>query len=84
MTQMPMPNTELNADVTGDPIVIVNGVPYPLGRAETLAHLFVALGVGTAKKAIERNGEIIPVSALERTPVAPNDHIEVIQFVGGG
>ena len=64
--------------------VIINGAPYPLGDARTLAQLFAALGVDTAKKAIERNGEIIPLSALGQTPVVPDDRIEVIQFVGGG
>ena len=64
--------------------VIVNGAPYPLGNARTLAQLFVELGVDTVKKAIERNGEIIPLSALGQTPVVPDDRIEVIQFVGGG
>jgi thiamine biosynthesis protein ThiS len=34
--------------------------------------------------AVERNGRIIPVVALARTPVVPGDRIEVIQFVGGG
>ena len=64
--------------------VVVNGAQYPLGDARTLAQLFVALGVDTAKKAVERNGEIIPAAALAQTPVAPDDRIEVIQFVGGG
>ena len=64
--------------------VTVNGIPYPLGGARTLAQLFAALGVDAAQKAVERNGEIIPVAALAQTPVSPDDRIEVIQFVGGG
>ena len=79
-----MLKTERDADAPGDSTVVVNGAPYPLGHARTLAQLFVALGVDVAKKAIERNGEIIPAAALGQTPVAPDDRIEVIQFVGGG
>jgi len=67
-----------------DSTVQVNGISRPLGEARTLAHLFAALGVDVAKKAVERNGEIIPVAALEQTPVLPNDRVEIIQFVGGG
>ena len=64
--------------------VLVNGIPRPLGDARTLAQLLAALGANVVKMAVERNGEIVHASALERTPVAPGDRIEVIQFVGGG
>ena len=64
--------------------VLVNGLTRPLGEARTLAQLFDALGLDPAKKAVERNGEIVPVAALAQTPVVPGDRIEVIQFVGGG
>jgi len=64
--------------------VLVNGTPRPLGGAQTLAQLFDALGVNAAQKAVERNGEIVSATALEQTPVMPNDRIEIIQFVGGG
>ena len=64
--------------------ITVNGKPKPLGDAETLAQLLAALGVNAAKKAVELNGQIIPSSAFTTTPVAANDQIEIIQFVGGG
>ena len=64
--------------------VTVNGKPRPLGGAETLAQLLDALGVNAAKKAVELNGQIVPSSAFTTTPVAANDQIEIIQFVGGG
>lgn len=62
----------------------VNGKPRPLGDANTLAQLLDALGVNAAKKAVELNGQIIPSSAFTTTPVAANDQVEIIQFVGGG
>ena len=62
----------------------VNGKPRPLVEAKTLAQLLEALGVKAAKKAVELNGRIIPPSAYATTPVAANDQIEIIQFVGGG
>ena len=67
-----------------DPTVLINGTPRPLGKAQNLVQLLDALGVNATQKAIEQNGVIIPVSALAQTPVAPDDQIEIIQFVGGG
>jgi len=67
-----------------DRTVLINGAPRPLGAAQTLAQLLAALGVDAARKAVELNGEIIPVPELGQAPVAAGDRIEVIQFVGGG
>ncbi|MEI7899304.1 MAG: sulfur carrier protein ThiS [bacterium] len=64
--------------------ITVNGKKRPLGKAETLAQLLDALSVNVSKKAVELNGQIIPPSALKTTPVAANDLVEIIQFVGGG
>ena len=64
--------------------ITINGDARPLGKASTLAQLLDDLGVKTAKKAVELNGEIISPSAFTSTPVAANDQIEIIQFVGGG
>jgi len=64
--------------------ITVNGLSRPLGTATTLAQLLDDLGVKTAKKAVEHNGVIVPPSAFASTPVAANDQIEIIQFVGGG
>jgi len=64
--------------------ITVNGKTRPLGDARTLAELLAALGVNAFRKAVEHNGQIIPSSDLPTTPVADNDQIEIIQFVGGG
>lgn len=64
--------------------IIINGTRRPLGEATTLDQLFATLGVTVRKMAVEKNGEIIPRSALATTAVQPGDQIELIQFVGGG
>jgi thiamine biosynthesis protein ThiS len=64
--------------------VTINGIQRPLGEAKTLAELFEALGVPSHKKAVEKNGEIIPLTLWSSTPLQPGDTIEIIQFVGGG
>lgn len=70
--------------MTDTPELIVNGTPRPLGDAANLAQLLAALGVKAKKMAVEHNGEIVPPAAFASTPVAANDRIEIIQFVGGG
>lgn len=64
--------------------VTINGIQRPLGEAKTIAELFEALGVPSQKKAVEKNGEIIPLASWSCTPLQPGDTIEIIQFVGGG
>ena len=64
--------------------VTINGIQRPLGEAKTLAELFEALGVPSHKKAVEKNGEIIPSTSWASTALQPGDIIEIIQFVGGG
>jgi sulfur carrier protein len=64
--------------------VVINGVERPLGDAQTIAELFKNLGVSAVKKAVEKNGEIIPATAWASTPLKSGDIIEIIQFVGGG
>jgi sulfur carrier protein len=64
--------------------VVINGVERPLGDAQTIAELFKNLGVSAVKKAVEKNGEIIPATAWASTRLHPGDTIEIIQFVGGG
>ena len=64
--------------------VLINGAARPLGQAKTITELFETLGVSAAKKAVEKNGEIIPSTAWDSTSLKPGDTIEIIQFVGGG
>jgi len=64
--------------------VVINGVKRPLGEAQTIAELFKTLGVSAVKKAVEKNGEIIPATAWASTSLKPGDTLEIIQFVGGG
>lgn len=64
--------------------VTINGVERPLGDAKTITDLFEALGVPSHKKAVEKNGEIVPSASWALTPLQSGDTIEIIQFVGGG
>ena len=62
----------------------VNGQNRLIGQVGNLAQLLEALGVTPGKKAVELNGQIIPMSEFAATPIASDDQVEIIQFVGGG
>ncbi|MHB8302837.1 MAG: sulfur carrier protein ThiS [Acidobacteriaceae bacterium] len=54
-------------------------------EAETpLSRLVDVLQMKADRIAIERNGEIVPRSQWPQTPLSAGDHLEIVQFVGGG
>jgi thiamine biosynthesis protein ThiS len=64
--------------------VTVNGEVRDTAAGETLVALLASLGIDPRKVAVERNREIVPKSAFERTELAAGDQLEIVQFVGGG
>jgi len=42
------------------------------------------LGMNSERVAVERNLEILPRARWDLTPVEPDDHYEIVHFVGGG
>ena len=64
--------------------LIVNGEPQQLENLRTVADLVTALGLDPRKVAVERNLEIVPRSLHGETVLSDGDHIEIVQFVGGG
>ncbi|WP_025321736.1 sulfur carrier protein ThiS [Deferrisoma camini] len=64
--------------------VVVNGEPRPVDAGTTLGALLVSLGVRPATVVVERNGEVVPRDAFDRTVLAEGDRLEVVRFVGGG
>jgi sulfur carrier protein len=55
-----------------------------LSDGATVAAMVAALGFRADRVALEQNGEIVPRSTWEATHVKAGDHIELVQFVGGG
>jgi sulfur carrier protein len=62
----------------------VNGETRAFQGVADVAGLVMALGLDTRKVAVERNLEIVPRSAYQKTPVADGDRIEIVHFIGGG
>ena len=62
----------------------VNGETRAFSGIADVAGLVTALGLDTKKVAVERNLEIVPRSAYQKTPIAEGDRIEIVHFIGGG
>ena len=63
--------------------IIVNGEPRRAAPG-SIADLVRNLELDPAKVAVERNGEIVPRSALANVALADSDVLEIVHFVGGG
>jgi len=64
--------------------VIVNGSPQRFERPLDVAALIARMQLAGKRIAVERNGEIVPKSALGATMVADGDRLEIVVAVGGG
>lgn len=55
-----------------------------LDKTPTIASLVQQLALAEDRVAVEHNGIIAPRDSWQATPLAENDKLEVIHFVGGG
>ncbi len=68
-----------------NPVVIhVNGESHQASEGTTVAALLTQLGLNRGRVAIEYNLQILPKTKWDETQVAQGDHLEIVQFVGGG
>ncbi len=64
--------------------IIVNGESRTVPDGMTLAELLRHLQLPAGRLAVEHNRELAPRAAWATRTLAPDDHIEIVQFVGGG
>jgi len=65
--------------------VTINGEAQVLpADAVSVAALVRSLGFEGKRVAVERNGEIVPKSRYDATPLADGDTLEIVRAVGGG
>ena len=62
----------------------LNGKPYALETATTLADLCAQLDLGNSRYAVEVNYEIIPRSEHDAYALKADDQVEIVQAIGGG
>lgn len=68
----------------GVPTLTLNGQDEPFDGAVSVGNLLDRKRLRERRIAIERNGEIVPRSAVDRTLLQDGDRIEIVVAVGGG
>ncbi|HEX7460117.1 MAG TPA: sulfur carrier protein ThiS [Acidimicrobiales bacterium] len=64
--------------------ITVNGEPAPLAPGATVASLVATWCRSPRGVAVAVNGDVVPRSTWERTPVAPDDVVEIVSAAAGG
>jgi sulfur carrier protein len=64
--------------------ITLNGEPYLIHADTPLTALLERLKMRRGRVAVEINREIVPKANYEVTIVRAGDHVEIINFVGGG
>ena len=64
--------------------VQINGELQEFEEPQSVHSIVTGLGLNPRKIAVERNLEIVPRSAYDRTAVAAGDRLEIVHFIGGG
>jgi thiamine biosynthesis protein ThiS len=64
--------------------VIVNGEERLFPEGRTVSDLLAELRLGGRRIAVEMNHDIVPRAEYASRPIRDGDHIEIVQFVGGG
>ena len=63
---------------------LVNGAPWDVAAGATVADLVSVWCLSPRGIAVARNGDVVPRSSWERTPVRAGDRIEIVTAVAGG
>ena len=64
--------------------ITLNGDSYPIDGDTPLMVLLEHLKMRRGRVAVEINREIVPKANYDATIVRVGDHVEIINFVGGG
>jgi thiamine biosynthesis protein ThiS len=64
--------------------ILLNGDPFDVPGPLTIADLLSRLDIDSRRVAVERNLVVLKRALFDTTEVADGDHIEIVNFVGGG
>ena len=64
--------------------ITVNGEERSFDAPITLSALVEKLGLKLDRVAVEHNRILLPRAQWDATSLAEGDHLEIVQFVGGG
>jgi thiamine biosynthesis protein ThiS len=64
--------------------ITLNGEPFTVEGAFTVADLLARLEIDGGRVAVERNFAIVKRDRYATTEISEGDQIEIVNFVGGG
>jgi thiamine biosynthesis protein ThiS len=64
--------------------ITLNGEPFELATPMTVADLLRELEIDSRRVAVELNLVVLRRAAFDTTTVTEGDHVEIVNFVGGG
>jgi thiamine biosynthesis protein ThiS len=68
-----------------EPVTItLNGEPFEVAGPLTVAELLSRLDIDARRVAVEHNLFVLKRVLFEQTVVQEGDHVEIVNFVGGG
>lgn len=62
----------------------INGEARTIPQVSNVRELLQVLGISESRVAVELNRKIVRRQDWDHTPVSNLDHVEIVQFVGGG
>ncbi len=65
-------------------MIQLNGEPYELAAAQTVAALLRQLDIDARRVAVEHNFVVLKRPAYDSTEIREGDQVEIVNFVGGG
>jgi len=64
--------------------ITLNGDPYEMDAPLTVSALLARLEIDARRVAVEHNLVVVKRVAYDATMVRDGDHVEIVNFVGGG
>jgi sulfur carrier protein len=65
-------------------IITLNGEPYPVDQPLSITELLERLDIDARRVAVEHNLNILKRVTFPDVIVRDGDHVEIVNFVGGG
>lgn len=63
---------------------MLNGDPFEVAAPLTVSELLAHLDIDARRVAVEHNTLVVKRPAYDATHIHDGDHIEIVNFVGGG
>ena len=72
------------SDVLEPVEIVLNGAPHQVTVGTTIAELLQTFGLNRTGVAVAVEGQVVPRSQHDRSPLVAGQRVEVVQAVGGG